>query len=80
MTKVEDNRTLIEGFWDDLDRRISDPSRRLDPRGEYTDICTPDDDVARGGAEITARRPSHSGNWPASSTNGSTWWPATTRS
>jgi len=56
VTKVEDSRTLIEGFWDDLYRQdFGSLVTRFDPRGEYTDICTPDDDVARGGAEITAR-------------------------
>jgi limonene-1,2-epoxide hydrolase len=56
VTKAQDNRTLIEAFWDDLYRQDF-PSlvSRFGPQGEYTDIVTPDDDVARGPAEITAR-------------------------
>jgi limonene-1,2-epoxide hydrolase len=56
VTQTQDNRSLIEGFWEDLYRQDF-PSlvSRFDPQGEYTDIVTPDDDVARGPAEITAR-------------------------
>jgi limonene-1,2-epoxide hydrolase len=56
VTNAEDNRRLIEGFWDDLYRQDF-PSlvSRFEPQGEYTDIVTPEDDVARGPAEITAR-------------------------
>ena len=56
MTKAQDNFVLIEGFWDDLYQQdFESLVARFDPRGEYTDDVTPDDDVARGGAEITAR-------------------------
>ncbi len=56
MSTAENNRTLIEGFWDDLYRQdFTSLVARFDPQGEYTDIVTPDDDVARGPAEITAR-------------------------
>jgi limonene-1,2-epoxide hydrolase len=53
---AENNRTLVEGFWNDLYRQdFPSLTARFHPQGEYTDICTPDDDVARGPAEITAR-------------------------
>jgi ketosteroid isomerase-like protein len=56
VTQAEDNRALIEEFWDDLYRQdFGSLVTHFDPQGEYTDVCTPDDDVARGGAEITAR-------------------------
>ncbi len=56
MTQTQDNRSLIEGFWEDLYRQdFPALVSRFDPEGEYTDIVTPDDDVARGPAEITAR-------------------------
>ncbi len=53
---TQDNVSLIEGFWDDLYRQdFVSLVARFDPLGEYTDIETPADDVARGPAEITAR-------------------------
>jgi len=56
MTVADDNRRLIEGFWGDLYRQdFPALTARFTPLGEYTDIVTPDDDVARGAAEITAR-------------------------
>ena len=56
MTRIDENRQLIEGFWDDLYRQdFAALGTRFDPHGEYTDIVTPEDDVARGPAEITAR-------------------------
>jgi len=56
VTRTDENRQLIEGFWDDLYRQdFVAMGSRFDPRGEYTDIVTPEDDVARGPAEITAR-------------------------
>ncbi len=56
MTTAEDNRELTEAFWDDLYRQdFASLVSHFTPQGEYTDICTPDDDVARGPAEITAR-------------------------
>jgi limonene-1,2-epoxide hydrolase len=56
MAIAEENRKLIEGFWDDLYRQDF-PSlvARFEPTGTYTDVTTPEDDVARGPAEITAR-------------------------
>jgi limonene-1,2-epoxide hydrolase len=56
VSKVDENRMLIEGFWYDLYRQDF-PSlvARFAPDGEYTDISTPEDDVARGPDEITAR-------------------------
>jgi limonene-1,2-epoxide hydrolase len=53
---ARDNRSLIEGFWDDLYRQdFPAVVARFAPSGEYTDVATPDDDVARGPAEIAAR-------------------------
>jgi limonene-1,2-epoxide hydrolase len=53
---AEENRTLIEGFWEDLYRQdLASLVERFEPQGEYTDIATPEDDVARGPAQITAR-------------------------
>jgi limonene-1,2-epoxide hydrolase len=54
--RAEENRVLIEGFWDDLYRQdFASLVSRFDPLGEYTDVETPDDDVAQGPQEITAR-------------------------
>ena len=51
----EENRHLIEGFWVDLYRQdFAALGARFDENGEYTDIVTPADDVARGPAQITA--------------------------
>jgi limonene-1,2-epoxide hydrolase len=56
VTRTDDNRRLIEGFWEDLYRQdFPSLASRFDPEGEYTDVVTPEDDVARGPAEITAR-------------------------
>jgi limonene-1,2-epoxide hydrolase len=56
VTKSDENRILIEGFWDDLYRQdLAAPAARFDSRGEYTDITTPADDVARGPDEIVQR-------------------------
>jgi ketosteroid isomerase-like protein len=50
------NRDLIEGFWTDLYKRDFDDLRKyLADDSEYTDACTPPDDIARGPAEITNR-------------------------
>jgi limonene-1,2-epoxide hydrolase len=50
------NRALIEQFWEDLYRRDFDRvGAYFAPDGEYTDMPTPPDDVARGPAEIAAR-------------------------
>ena len=56
MGSAEDNRAFIEGFWDDLYRQdFPAVVARFDPHGQYTDVVTPEDDVATGPAEITAR-------------------------
>jgi ketosteroid isomerase-like protein len=56
MTKADENRTVIEGFWDDLYRPdIEAAAARFAPDGEYTDVTTPDDDVARGPDAIVRR-------------------------
>jgi limonene-1,2-epoxide hydrolase len=50
------NRALVEQFWEDLYRRDFDRvGAYFAPDGEYTDVPTPPDDVARGPAEIAAR-------------------------
>ena len=49
-------RELIERFWDDLYRRDFDAvGLYFADDGEYTDMPTPGDDVARGPAQIAAR-------------------------
>ena len=54
--RSEENRTLIEGFWADLYRPdLPAAASRFTAEGEYTDITTPDDDVARGPDEIVRR-------------------------
>jgi limonene-1,2-epoxide hydrolase len=56
VTGTDENRGLIAGFWVDLYRQdFVAVGARFDDQGEYTDIVTPADDVARGPAEITAR-------------------------
>ena len=56
MTRADENRAVIEGFWNDLYRQdLESLVARFDPEGEYTDVSTPDDDVARGPGEITSR-------------------------
>jgi limonene-1,2-epoxide hydrolase len=56
MTTAEENRALIEGFWRDLYRQdFGSVVARFDPEGQYTDVVTPDDDIATGPEEITAR-------------------------
>ena len=55
VSSAAENRTLIEGFWADLYRQdFASLVSRFHPDGEYTDVVTPDDDVARGPLEITA--------------------------
>lgn len=51
-----ENRDVVEQFWADLYRQdlVAAVSHFL-PKGEYTDIVTPHDDVARGPQEIAAR-------------------------
>jgi ketosteroid isomerase-like protein len=56
VSRTDENRRLIEGFWVDLYQQdFAALGARFDENGEYTDIVTPADDVARGPAEITAR-------------------------
>ena len=56
MNRAETNRQLIEGFWADLYKQyLHAVAARFDPRGQYTDDVTPDDDVATGADEIVAR-------------------------
>ncbi len=50
------NRELIEAFWRDLYRRDYDAVGAYFPdEGEYTDVPSPAEDVARGPAQIAAR-------------------------
>src|SRR5690606_38877110 len=50
------HRQIIERFWRDLYRRDFDAlATYFAEDGEYTDVPTPDDDVARGPAQIIAR-------------------------
>jgi limonene-1,2-epoxide hydrolase len=56
MSTADENRELIEGFWKDLyNQDFPSLVSRFDQLGQYTDVVTPDDDVATGPAEITAR-------------------------
>ncbi|HET9730098.1 MAG TPA: nuclear transport factor 2 family protein, partial [Acidimicrobiia bacterium] len=53
---MSDHRALVERFWADLYRRDFDAvGAYFAPDGEYTDVATPADDVARGPAQIAAR-------------------------
>ena len=50
------NKQLIERFWEDLYRRDFDAvGEYFAPDGQYTDVFTPDEDLAVGAAQITAR-------------------------
>ncbi len=50
------NKQLIEKFWRDLYRRdFAAVGAYFAENGEYTDVPTPEDDVARGPAEVEAR-------------------------
>ena len=50
------NRELIEAFWRDLYRRdYAAVGAYFSEAGEYTDVPSPSDDVARGPAQIAAR-------------------------
>ena len=60
MTRADENRAVIEGFWNDLyGQDLAAAAARFEPDGEYTDISTPEDDVARGPDEITRYLHSH---------------------
>ena len=53
---MTDQRALVERFWADLYRRDFDAvGAYFADVGEYTDMPTPADDVARGPAQIAAR-------------------------
>jgi ketosteroid isomerase-like protein len=53
---VTGHRELVERFWSDLYRRDFDAvGAYFADDGEYTDMPTPGEDVARGPAQITAR-------------------------
>jgi ketosteroid isomerase-like protein len=50
------NKKLIEAFWADLYRRDFEAvGAYFAEDGEYTDVPTPEDDVARGPQEVAAR-------------------------
>ncbi len=56
MRTAESNKQLIEGFWADLYRRDFEAvGAYFTPDGRYTDVFTPDEDVAVGPAQIAAR-------------------------
>jgi limonene-1,2-epoxide hydrolase len=53
---ADENRRLIEGFWEELYRQdVQAAAARFAPDGTYTDVGTPDDDVARGPDEVVKR-------------------------
>jgi ketosteroid isomerase-like protein len=53
---VATNRELVESFWDALYRRDYDAvGAFFTADGEYTDVCSPADDIARGPAQVAAR-------------------------
>jgi ketosteroid isomerase-like protein len=55
-TSPDDHKRAVQQLWDELYARDFDAvgAHFLDD-GEYTDVPSPDDDVARGPAEIAAR-------------------------
>jgi limonene-1,2-epoxide hydrolase len=56
VTKADDNRLVVEAFWDDLYRQdLVAAAARFSADGTYTDAETPEDDVARGPDEIVRR-------------------------
>jgi len=56
VSDAERNETTIEGFWDLLYAKDWDALAALfAPEAEYTDVPTPDDDVAHGPEQIIAR-------------------------
>lgn len=55
-TDIEANKALIADFWDDLYRRDFDAvASYFTEDGQYTDVFTPDDDMAVGAEQIAAR-------------------------
>ena len=56
MSGPASNRQLIEKFWGDLYRRDFEAvGAYFAADGEYTDVPSPEDDVARGPKEVAAR-------------------------
>ena len=56
MTAADENRKVVEGFWEELYRPdLEAAASRFAPDGTYTDVCTPEDDVAVGPGEIVKR-------------------------
>lgn len=56
MSRAASNRQLIEKFWGDLYRRDFEAvGAYFAADGEYTDVPSPEDDIARGPKEVAAR-------------------------
>jgi len=56
LSAADENRKVIEGFWEDLYRQdLVAAAARFTSDGTYTDNETPDDDVAVGPDQIVAR-------------------------
>ena len=56
MTRAEENVKLTERLWDAVASQDSETlSSLFHDDAEYTDAATPDDDVAKGGAEVVLR-------------------------
>jgi ketosteroid isomerase-like protein len=56
VTRADENRSVVEAFWTDLYRQdLAAAAARFTPDGQYTDVATPEDDVARGPDEIVRR-------------------------
>jgi ketosteroid isomerase-like protein len=56
MSRAASNRQLIENFWRDLYRRDFEAvGAYFAADGEYTDVPSPEDDIARGPREVAAR-------------------------
>jgi ketosteroid isomerase-like protein len=55
-SRTSENRGSVDSFWKTLYRRDFDGvGAFFAPDGEYTDVASPADDVARGPAQIAAR-------------------------
>ena len=56
MTDADRNRATVDAFWELLYAKDWDALQALfAPEAEYTDVPTPEDDVARGPEQIIAR-------------------------
>jgi hypothetical protein len=69
MRTADMNKTLIERFWDDLYRRDFEAvGAYFTPDGRYTDVFTPDEDVAVASASSPSRASSTTpgASWPTS--------------